>query len=159
LKVGDFMTVIAQDVFTLAMKLMDEESLDGTFNGYSIEYRNKAWSILTMLQTEILPPDILPLAITNESNVLQIDDRLSLTALPYGLASHLLLNEDENKAAFFNARYDELKRKTFPTTNTVIEQVYGINTITDTGEQSNDEVYEGGSFLDSDSGVYDGGEF
>jgi hypothetical protein len=105
------MSVTAQDVFKLAMDLMDEESEDGTFEGYPTEYKRKAWSLITMLQTELLPPSYTPLAVTYEENVLQLDDRVSITTLPYGIAAHLLMNEDQNKAAFFNARYDELKRK------------------------------------------------
>lgn len=152
------MTVSAQDVFTIAMNLMDEETEDGTFAGYPDEYKNKAWPILTMLQAELLPPAIAPLAVTSELTVFQVDDRTSMSVLPYGLAAHLLMNEDQNRAAFFNARYDELKRKR-PVSITQIKDVYGIvaneeeetpPTVTDT---------EGGSFLDPKSGTYDGGEF
>lgn len=151
------MSVIAQDVFTIAMSLMDEESQDGTFTGFPDEYKSKAWPILTMLQAELLPPMVAPLAVTEESSVMQIDDRTSITVLPYGLAAHLLLSEDVQKAAFFNNRYDELKRKR-PSAILRIKDVYGIvpneeeeiPTVNDT---------DGGSFLDTDSGEYDGGEF
>jgi hypothetical protein len=37
------------------MNLMDEESEDGTYTGYPDEYKKKAWSILTLLQAELLP--------------------------------------------------------------------------------------------------------
>jgi hypothetical protein len=152
------MAVIAQDVFTIAMDLMDEESETGAFDGYPDEYKKKAWSLLTMLQAELLPPTVSPLAVISENSVLQIDDRSSLTILPYGLAAHLLINEDQNRAAFFNARFDELKRKR-PAKITAIKDVYGIageqeeetpSTVTDT---------EGGSFLTPGAGTYDGGEF
>jgi hypothetical protein len=158
MKEGVDMTVIAQDVFTMAMNLMDEESEDGTYAGYPEEYKNKAWSILSLLQAELLPVTVAPLAVTNELSVMQIDDRTSVTVLPYGLAAHLLMTEDHTRAAFFNARYDKLKRKQ-PATITTIKDVYGIapkqadktpGTVTD---------YEGGSFLDPKSGTYDGGEF
>lgn len=151
------MSVIAQDVFKIAMDLMDEESQDGTFEGYPDEYKKKAWSIITMLQAELLPPMVAYLAVTSENNVLQIDDRSAISIMPYGIATHLLLNEDQNRAAFFNARYDELKRKR-PAKITPILDVYGITgTPQETSPTTGD--YDGGSFLDPNSGTYDGGEF
>lgn len=78
-----------------------------------------------MLQAELLPPYLQPLGITNENDVIQIDDRTAATALPYGLAAHLLMNEDQQKSAFYNARYDELKRKR-PAAIVPIKDVYGI---------------------------------
>jgi hypothetical protein len=149
--------MIAQDVFVMAMNLMDEESEDGTYEGYPSEYKKKAWHILSLLQAELLPTSVAPLSITNENNVLQIDNRSAVTILPYGLAAHLLINEDQGKAAFFNARYDELKRKR-PATISKIKDVYGVVP----GEQEKPSVepdIDGGSFLDPDSGVYDGGEW
>jgi hypothetical protein len=119
------MSVIGQDVFKIAMDLMDEESETGTFDGYPEEYKRKAWSLLTLLQSELLPPSVPPLAVTSENNVMQIDDRTSLTVLPYGVAAHLLMNEDQNKAAFSNARYDEMKRKR-PAKIVPIQDVYGV---------------------------------
>jgi hypothetical protein len=152
------MTVIAQDVFTIAMNLMEEESETGAFDGYPIEYKNRAWPILTVLQAELLPPSVDPLAVTSESTVFQVDDRSAITILPYGLAAHLLMNEDQNKAAFFNARYDELKRKR-PASITRIKDVYGIVGNEEEETPPTVEDTEGGSFLDPDSGEYDGGEF
>jgi hypothetical protein len=151
------MSVIAQDVFVTAMVLMDETSEDGTYDGYPIEYKNKAWVVLTMLQAELLPPTIPPLAITNNLNVLQVDDRTGLTVLPYGLAAHLLLTEDQNRSSFFNARYDELKRKR-PATIVSITDVYGVKEFEETAAPIGVPI-EGGSFLDPDKGIYDGGGF
>jgi hypothetical protein len=90
--------------------------------------------------------------------VLQIDDRSSLTILPYGLAAHLLINEDQNRAAFFNARYDELKRKR-PANIVRIKDVYGISTNEEEETPPTVKDIDGGSFLDPGAGVYDGGEF
>jgi hypothetical protein len=159
LKEGDCLSVIAQDVFKLAMDLMDEVSEDGSFGGYPEEYRKRAWSFITMLQTELLRADVEPIAITNELNVLLIDDRTAITVIPYGLAAHLLMSEDQNRAAFFNARYDELKRK-LPTKIESIIDVYGLfpNSNNDEGITYEGD-YNGGTFLDPNSGVYDGGDF
>jgi hypothetical protein len=152
------MAVIAKDVFVMAMDLMDEETEDGTFTGYPDEYKKKAWSFLSLLQAELLPPSVSPLSITNEDNILQIDQRSAVTILPYGLASHLLLNEDQNRAAYFNNRYDELKRKR-PAAITKIKDVYGFTPNDEPTTLPTTVDDDGGDFLDKDSGAYDGGEF
>jgi hypothetical protein len=103
--------ITAEQVFLTAMDLMDEESEDGTYNGYPEEYKKKAWRILTLLQSELTPASMVPSSVTDETSTFYLDDRTSLTVLPYGLAAHLLMNEDQNRASFFNSRYDELKRK------------------------------------------------
>ncbi|WP_416731369.1 hypothetical protein [Fictibacillus sp. JL2B1089] len=105
------MPITAGEVFALAMTLMDEVSEDDTFDGYPDEYKKKAWDLISILQSELLPPNVIPNQITNLSDELQLDDRSCINVLPYGLASHLLISEDIEKAGFFNARYDELKRK------------------------------------------------
>lgn len=158
MKEGDCVSVIAQDVFMITMSLMDEESQDGTFSGYPDEYKKKAWNILTMLQVELLPPNVIPMAIMNENNVIQMDDRTAATALPYGLAAHLIMDEDQQKAAFFNARYDELKRKR-PATIGMIKDVYGVAGIQEDVTNPTTPDRDGGTFTDDNSGVYDGGEF
>jgi hypothetical protein len=103
--------ISAQEIFITAMNLMDEDSEDGTFQGYSDEYKKKAWSILTLLLAELVTASGTTEVIADETTLVSVDDRIARTVLPYGLAAHLLINEDQNRAAFFNARYDELKRK------------------------------------------------
>lgn len=115
----------ANEVYLLALKLMGEESEDGTDEGYTDEYLYKAFAILTVLQGELLPPDKTPEPITSNTDELQVDDRSGRMILPYGLAAHLLMEEDQNRAAFFNARYDELKRKRKSTVTTITD-VYGV---------------------------------
>ena len=117
--------VTAQEIFTTAMHLMDEISEDGTYSGYPSEYKDKAWPILTLLQTELLKPSETPTVIIDGNSTFIVDERTARTALPYGLASHLLMTEDQNRASYFNSRYDELKRKR-PTTITTITDVYGV---------------------------------
>jgi len=150
--------ISAKDVFTIAMNLMDEESADGTFTGYPIEYKNKAWPILTLLQAELTPAAVATTMISDETSLFQLDDRTCLTVFPNGLAAHLLMNEDQNRAAFFNARYDELKRKQ-PAIITPIKDVY-----TPSEEEPNTTPPEtggtdGGSFDFDSPSVWDGGEF
>lgn len=112
-------------VFVLAMQLMDEQSQDGTDNGYPEEYEKKSWPILSVLQAELLSNDVTPPIYTTKDETMLLDDRIAITALSYGLAAHLLLTEDQGRSSFFNARYDELKRR-IPTT-TVIEESYSLD--------------------------------
>jgi hypothetical protein len=149
--------ITAQDTFITAMNLIDEESEDGTYDGYPDEYKKKSWSILTLLQSELLPASASPSVITDNTSVFQVDDRTGLTVLPYGLAAHLLMNEDQNRAAFFNNRYDELKRKR-PAIITKIKDVYGVAPSKEeeptptTGPSTNTDI----DFNEID---FDGGEF
>lgn len=147
------MAVIAQDVFIQAMVLMDEETEDGTYDGYPDEYKKKAWPILTLLQAELTPASSVPTVISEKSQLFSLDDRTCLTVLPYGLAAQFLINEDQNRAAFFNARYDELKRKR-PAVITPIKDVYSPSEEETTPETSTDE-----DFIYTTPGIIDGGEF
>lgn len=146
------MTVIAQDVFVMAMNLMDEESEDGTFDGYPDEYKTKSWPILTLLQAELVDINTTLAAVTDPTTVLQLDDRTCLTTLPYGLAAHLLLTDDQPKASFFNARYDELKASV-PSSITMVQSVYKINPCEDTPTTPDPPVE------DDSADVIDGGEW
>jgi hypothetical protein len=136
--------ISAQDVFVIAMNLMDEESEDGAYSGYPEEYKKKAWSILTLLQAELTRVSDTPNPITSESSIVQIDDRTAYTVLPYGLAAHLLMSEDQSRAAFFNARYDELKRKR----PAVISKIKDVYAVTEEADQpvSTGRVIDGGEF-------------
>jgi parallel beta-helix repeat protein len=158
---GDSM-ITAQDVFITTMSLMDEESEDGAYTGYPDEYKKKAWPILTLLQAELLPASASPSVITDNTSVFQVDDRTGLMVLPYGLAAHLLLNEDQNRAAYFNNRYDELKRKK-KAVITKIKDVYGIAPSEEetpaTPTPTEETPTDGGDFLYESPSVWDGGEF
>lgn len=122
------MTVLAQQVFDMAMTLIDEVSETGNLAIENPEYyKTKAKSFLTSLQTELLPLTQEPEVITTLEQPLLLPDRLSLLVLPYGLAAHLIITEDPNTASFFNSRYDELKRR-IPTSSVAIEDVYSVLT-------------------------------
>ena len=144
--------ITAQDVFISTMNLIDEDTEDGTYEGYPDEYKKKAWTTLTLLQAELTPASINPTVITSETSVFALDDRSCLTILPYGLAAQLLLNEDQNRAAFFNARYDELKRKR-PAKIVPIKDVYTPSEEETTEEPTQDE------FVFDDTTIIDGGEW
>lgn len=51
----------------------------------------------------------VPTIITALTDTLQIDDVTARTVLPYGLAAHLMIEENTTTASFFNQRYEELK--------------------------------------------------
>ena len=42
---------------------------------------------------------------------LPLDDGVCRTVLPYGLAAHLLLEENPASASFFQQRYEQLRRR------------------------------------------------
>lgn len=45
------------------------------------------------------------------STTMQVDDVTARTIVPYGLASHLLLQENPAIASYFNGRFEEMKRE------------------------------------------------
>lgn len=147
--------MIAQDVFVITMNLMDEISQDGTYAGYSDDYKKKSWSILTTLQTELLPLSVDPIAITSDQSTLQVDDRTANMVLPYGLAAHLLITEDTTRASFFNSRYDELKRRR-PAKIAKITDVYGVS---DGFSDTNTTTSTSTSTTNTSTTGYGGGEF
>lgn len=130
-KEGVGMPVTAQQVFDTALALMDEVTENGTITTETPEYyRTKAVSFINLLQVELLPPTAAITPITQLDQTLQLNDRIALLILPYGLAAHLLLNDDLSISSFFNDRYDELKRK-IPTQAVPITDVYGALEVID----------------------------
>jgi hypothetical protein len=120
------MAVTAKQVYDMALVLMDEVLETGNIVADQPKYYEaKALSILTTLQAELLPLSTTPVIITDLSQNLLLPDRVSILVLPYGLAAHLLIQDDPNSASFFNARYDELKRKV-QTSITPITDVYSM---------------------------------
>ena len=118
--------VTGEQVYNLALALIDEVTETGAFTPDNPDYyKNKSLSFLTMLQTELVRQDVTPEVITTLAQPLLLADRLALTVLPYGLAAHLLMSEDQTLASFFNARYDELKRK-IPTQTEPITDKYNV---------------------------------
>lgn len=108
------------DVFTSAMALMDEMDV----NDYS-EYTKRAVHILNGLIQEVYPysdtyvrptktgqrsvADMITADdITNATDGLDLDDYITATVLPYGLAAHLFIDDNPTSAQFFQQRYEEL---------------------------------------------------
>ena len=117
-------TITGMNVFQRAITMMDELSDEGKYKyDDTDEYRNRTLAILNVLQNELYPfsdtfpkytewdtgrrPVLLPLEDLNTE--IDLDDYCAGTVLPYGLAAHLLLDENPSAAGFFQQRYDELK--------------------------------------------------
>lgn len=130
----------ARDVFNLSMALMDELSDSGESAWADTrEYENRTPSILNVLTGECYQysdtyeaeedgkrPYIMPLV--SMEDYVSVDDVLARTVMPYGLAAHLLLDENPTAASFFQQRYDELLRrvgKNIPSSFEPITDVYG----------------------------------
>lgn len=121
------MAVTAQQVYNAALVLIDEVLETGNIVPDQPQYyQAKSLSLLTTLQTELLPISQTPVIVTSLSQNMAVSDKIALLVLPYGLAAHLLLTDDPNTAAFLNARYDELKKK-IPTQPVKITDVYGVS--------------------------------
>ena len=112
----------AQNVFDTTMALIDEvnESTGATDTSDTREYKQRTLAILNLLRGELYPysdtfekgggktrPIVKIIADFNEPILL--DDYICQSVLPYGLAAHLLLDENPSAAGFFNGRYNELK--------------------------------------------------
>ena len=114
----------AKKVFDLAIHLMDEQyELTGeTHTVDTKEYEFRTLSILNVLRHELYPYSdtfehgengkryICP-EITSFDQQIDLDDAIAQGVMPYGLAAHLLLGENDTMAAFFNQRYSELAYK------------------------------------------------
>lgn len=110
----------AQTVFELAMNLMDEvnESTGKADTADTKEYKNRTLATLNILRVECFPysdtytvPEpgkrpVCPL-VEDFTTAIGLDDGICQGLLPYGLAAHLLLGEDDEKAQYFQQRYEE----------------------------------------------------
>ena len=135
------MTTTGQWVFDRAMALMDElnESTGSADTADTKEYKNRTLSILNMLRVECFPfsdtykitePGKRPICpeITSFTDIIGLDDGIAQGVLPYGLAAHLLLDENPDAASFFQQRYQEqlsLMRVNLPASVESITDQYG----------------------------------
>ena len=132
-------TITAQGVFDLAMGLMGEvnENTGATDTSDTKEYKVRTLFILNVLKGELFPysdtyaqttDGTRPVCATiaDFTTAIGIDDVICTTIMPYGLAAHLLLDENPDMASFFEQRYEELKTKlqNAATSFSQIEDVY-----------------------------------
>lgn len=131
----------AQWVFEKAMNLMDEvnESTGAADTADTKEYKNRTLPILNILRVEcffasdtysVSKPGERPICpeITDFDSPIGLDDGICQGVLPYGLAAHLLLDENPDVASYFNQRYQELllqMKNGLPAEAQDIEDLYG----------------------------------
>lgn len=115
------MATTAQWVFERAMHLMDEasETTGQADTSETKEYKNRTLPILNILRIECFPASdtyqavepgkrpVCPEIVDFDSRI-GMDDGICQGVLPYGLAAHLLLDENPPLAAYFQQRYEEL---------------------------------------------------
>lgn len=135
------MATTAQQVFEKAMHLMDEvnESTGQADTNDTKEYKNRTLEILNILRNECFPasdtyavttPGKRPICpeIPDFGTPIGLDDYICQGVLPYGLAAHLLLDENPTVASYFQQRYDELleeARRSLPVEAEDITDLYG----------------------------------
>lgn len=111
----------ANMVFDLAIHLMDEQyELTGVTRTVDTkEYEFRTLSILNVLRNELYPfSDTFEPGVDGKRHIcpeissfeqpIDLDDAIAQSVMPYGLAAHLLLGENDTMAAFFLQRYNEL---------------------------------------------------
>lgn len=135
----------ATDIFNNAMALMDEFSTNTNESGQfipnendTLEYKARTLSILNVLAGELFPfSDTFLIAETGKRPICEpitdfitpigLDDYICRSVMPYGLAAHLLLQEDPSSANYFQQRYEELKgnlQRGLPSESSDIVDVY-----------------------------------
>lgn len=133
------MATTAQDIFDKAIYLMAENDEDTglTDTADTTEYRVRTLGILNILRHEVYPYSdtyqsagtrrpICP-EITDWETPVELDDAIAQGVLPYGLAFHLLLGENDTLADFFAQRYQEAlaQQKRLPASFEEIPLHYG----------------------------------
>lgn len=136
-------TTTGMDVFELAITLMDELNDAGKFRHEDTrEYQNRTRGILNILQGELYAYSDtfkknqewetgrrpVPAPIDDLYTPIDLDDYICRTVMPYGLAAHLLLDENPSSAGYYQQRYDELKamlQRGMPAESEDIVDLYG----------------------------------
>ena len=134
-------TTTAQRVFDITMGLIDEvnENSGETDTADTREYKVRTLLILNALRGELYPySDTYNVETAGERPIVSViqdfdtpidlDDYICQSVMPYGLAAHLLLDENPDVAAFFNQRYAELLseyRRGIPAASEDIQELYG----------------------------------
>lgn len=102
-----------ESVFASAMGLMDElDTQGGAQSADTKDYERRAPAILNALCAELRTltgegSDWLPASGTED--LLPVEENYGLSALPYGLAANLLVDENPAAASFYQQRYEELR--------------------------------------------------
>ena len=130
------MATNSMDVFKLTMAVIDELNDSGQADtSDTAEYKNRTLQILNVLQGELYlysdayikaEPGRRSIAIPIiefEEPIVSLDDYICRTVLPYGLAAHLLMDENPAMASTCLQRYEELKDSLVAGLNTGSEEI------------------------------------
>lgn len=162
------MAVTGNQVFTIALTLIDEVATSGVIDKSDLTLPTKALSFLTILQSEMKPnsaaSDVMLKSLNDQ---LALSDWQCLSVLPYGLAALLTLQDAPAAANFFQQKYEENKKKKVATIGPIKQANQGSSepTVTPSGDfdgGSFDETttdIDGGGFGDESTGDIDGGSF
>ena len=129
----------AQKIFELTIAVIASLDSNGKADGSdNKEYKNRAMPLINILAQELYPySDTFemedegrptPQTITEWNRPIDLDDKICVGVMPYGLAALLLLAEDPATASFCQQRYEELRDKLqvgMPASSTDVEDVYG----------------------------------
>ena len=115
------MATTAKWVFDKAIYLMDEqsESTGQTQTADTKEYEFRSVPILNVLRHELYPISdnyktrddgkrSVSAEIQSLDDYIDLDDVVAQGIMPYGLAAHLLLGENDTMANYFSQRYSEM---------------------------------------------------
>lgn len=120
--------VTVKQVFDTAIHMMDEQSETNgaTLTQDTQEYKFRTLSILNAVMPALYPYSdgcfygstgrpVCPALVLPEDHrnadfaqIIPLDDMLALGVLPYALAAHLLAGENEELAAWFQSRYNQV---------------------------------------------------
>jgi len=147
--------ITVQQVYDMAIKLMNQQDdSTGTTDSSELDgYKNRTLALLNILVSDLynlsdnttFPSEAkpVPALLTDFTDGIDLDDRLAVNVLPYGLAAHLYKGEDADNVAdlFFNTYYnlkkDYAKKK--PTAKVAITNVYGSFSSSVRGEVYEDD--------------------
>jgi hypothetical protein len=144
-----------QEVYDLSIKLMNEQDdSTGTTDSSELDtYKNRALALINILVSELynlsdntsFPSTTkpIPALVTAFTDGVDLDDRLAVNVLPFGLAGYLKMGEDsENTSQTFLVKYESLKKvyaKKKPTAKVAITNVYGSLSSSVRGEITSEE--------------------
>ena len=131
----------AQQVFEMTMHLMEAANATTGLADTSDtkEYKNRTLPLLNILSVECFPASdtytvtktgkrpVCPIVEDFDSEI-GLDDGICRGVLTYGLAAHLLLDENPSMASYFQQRYESAlldAKRNVPTVAEDIEDVYG----------------------------------
>ena len=125
------MAASAQEVLTIALKLIGDEDASGELTSRALDIMNVLTRELfrysdTFAANAAVQPSAAALTVLTDE--LPLDEALCRAVLPYGLAAHLLIDSDPAAASFFQQRYEELIVRVgmaVPSASEAIGDIYG----------------------------------